>query len=45
VMLWTVSGGGHTWPGSPLGLLLRVLLGKTTTEIDATQILLSYPQV
>jgi polyhydroxybutyrate depolymerase len=34
--LWTVRGGGHTWPGSPLGPILRLFLGKTTTEIDAT---------
>lgn len=41
VVLWTVRGGGHTWPGSRLGLLLGLLLGRTTTEIDATAIIMS----
>lgn len=36
VTLWTAAGAGHTWPGSRLGLLLRLLLGRTTMEIDAT---------
>jgi polyhydroxybutyrate depolymerase len=36
VVLWTALGAGHTWPGSRLGLGLRLLLGRTTTEIDAT---------
>jgi len=45
VVLWTVRGGGHTWPGSPLGLLLRLFLGKTTTEIDATALILAAPHL
>jgi polyhydroxybutyrate depolymerase len=40
-VLFTVKGGGHTWPGSRLGLLMWLLLGKTTTEIDATQRILA----
>ena len=36
VTLWTVDGGGHTWPGSRGGLLMRLFLGRTTGEIDAT---------
>ncbi len=43
VVLWTIRGGGHTWPGSPLGLLLWLFLGKTTTEIDATALILAAP--
>jgi poly(3-hydroxybutyrate) depolymerase len=35
-VLWTALGAGHTWPGSQLGLGLRLLLGRTTREIDAT---------
>jgi polyhydroxybutyrate depolymerase len=36
VDLYTVAGGGHTWPGSfALGSV-----GETTTQIDATQIIL-----
>lgn len=36
VTLWTAKGAGHTWPGAQLGLFLRMLLGRTTNEIDAT---------
>jgi polyhydroxybutyrate depolymerase len=41
VVLWTVSGGGHTWPGTRLGPLLRLILGHTTTEIDATALIVN----
>ena len=34
--LWTLQGAGHTWPGSLPRLLLRLLLGRTSHEIDAT---------
>jgi polyhydroxybutyrate depolymerase len=44
-VLWTVKGGGHTWPGSPLGLLMWLLLGKTTTEIDASKLILASPHL
>jgi polyhydroxybutyrate depolymerase len=36
VVLWTARGAGHTWPGSRLGLALRLLLGRTCMEVDAT---------
>ena len=36
VMLWTFKTAGHTWPGHPGGLLLRLLLGRTSNEVDAT---------
>ncbi len=36
VTLFTSKGAGHTWPGGNGGLLLRLLLGRTSTEIDAT---------
>jgi polyhydroxybutyrate depolymerase len=36
VTLWTARGAGHTWPGAHMGVLFRVLLGRTTSEIDAT---------
>jgi polyhydroxybutyrate depolymerase len=39
--LWTVAGGGHTWPGSSLGLLGWLFLGKTTREIDATKLIVA----
>ena len=35
VRLYTIEGGGHTWPGgSPLP---RLLVGRTGTEVDATR--------
>jgi poly(3-hydroxybutyrate) depolymerase len=37
VTLWTSRGAGHTWPGGHLGLLLSLLLGRTSREIDATK--------
>jgi polyhydroxybutyrate depolymerase len=36
VTLFTSRGAGHTWPGGDPGLLLRLLLGRTSKEIDAT---------
>jgi polyhydroxybutyrate depolymerase len=36
VTLVTSKGAGHTWPGGHLGLFLRLFLGRTSTEIDAT---------
>lgn len=37
VILYTIDGGGHTWPGSPLGKLR--LLGKTSTDINASAVM------
>ncbi len=37
VTLWTIPGGGHTWPGGHLGLLLTLLLGRTSRDIDASE--------
>ena len=36
VTLFTSKGAGHTWPGGRMGLFLRLFLGRTSTEIDAT---------
>jgi polyhydroxybutyrate depolymerase len=36
VTVFTSKGAGHTWPGGHLGLFLRLFLGRTSTEIDAT---------
>lgn len=36
VTLWVSKGAGHTWPGSRLPLPLRLFLGRTSNEIDAT---------
>lgn len=38
VELYTIEGGGHTWPGAvPIAQL-----GRTTTSIDATAVLLAF---
>lgn len=40
VVLWTCLRAGHTWPGGRLTHpLLRLWLGRTSTEIDATDTL------
>jgi polyhydroxybutyrate depolymerase len=40
VLLYTVLGGGHTWPGSsPLPV---DLVGATTQQIDASEIIVSF---
>ena len=44
VTLWTARGAGHTWPGARVGFFLRLLLGRTTTEIDATAKIWSFAQ-
>jgi poly(3-hydroxybutyrate) depolymerase len=36
VTLWISRGAGHTWPGSRMPVLLRLYLGRTSHEIDAT---------
>ena len=36
VTLFISEGAGHTWPGSRLPLFLRLILGRTSNEIDAT---------
>ena len=36
VTLYTSKGAGHTWPGARLPLLMRLLLGRTSMEINAT---------
>lgn len=35
---YEIEGGGHTWPGSPLGIFLEDSLGRTTLDIDATKL-------
>ncbi len=36
VILWTLADGGHTWPGCFPPPPLRLLLGRTNMEVDAT---------
>ena len=44
VTLWTSRGAGHTWPGGHLGLLVRLILGRTSREIDATKSIWEFGQ-
>jgi polyhydroxybutyrate depolymerase len=41
VVLYTVLGGGHTWPGSPITLSAGTF-GPTTEQIDATALMLAF---
>lgn len=36
VALYTVNGGGHTWPDNTTGLVFALYLGTTTHNVDAT---------
>jgi polyhydroxybutyrate depolymerase len=36
VTLWTSAEAGHTWPGHPGAPPMRLLLGRTSREVDAT---------
>jgi poly(3-hydroxybutyrate) depolymerase/glycerophosphoryl diester phosphodiesterase len=37
--LYTIAGGGHTWPGSAFDQNIADLVGSTTTSIDATNLI------
>jgi polyhydroxybutyrate depolymerase len=41
VILHTVVGGGHTWPGSPV-ILSPALFGSTTESVRATRLMLAF---
>lgn len=38
-LLYTIDGGGHSWPGSAFDTGIPDMLGPTTTSIDATAIM------
>ena len=40
VVLYSVIGGGHTWPGSPINL--GGAFGATTRHVDATGLMLAF---
>ncbi len=44
VNFYEVSGGGHTWPGSPTLVSAETLVGRTTMTISATQIIWQFFQ-
>ena len=41
LIVYTVEGGGHTWPGG-LGYLAEERLGRTTNDINASQLLVLF---
>ena len=41
VVPYSITGGGHTWPGSPV-VLSAAALGPTTEAIDATRLMLEF---
>jgi polyhydroxybutyrate depolymerase len=41
VVLYSVLGGGHTWPGSPV-VIPSAIFGPTTTQVDATGLMLRF---
>lgn len=41
IVLYKIIGGGHTWPGQPHA---RLLLGRTTTEISANDLMWEFFQ-
>jgi polyhydroxybutyrate depolymerase len=41
VILYTIVGGGHTWPGSPV-VLSAAVFGPTTESVDATGLMLAF---
>jgi polyhydroxybutyrate depolymerase len=41
VVLYTVVGGGHTWPGSPI-ILPVARFGPTTDQVDATGLMIHF---
>ena len=41
VILYSVLGGGHTWPGSPI-VLSAAVLGPTTEAVSATHLMLAF---
>jgi poly(3-hydroxybutyrate) depolymerase len=38
-MLYSVKGGGHSWPGSTFDTAIPDMLGPTSTSISATAIM------
>jgi polyhydroxybutyrate depolymerase len=40
--LYVVAGAGHTWPGSALAKASESLLGPTTTDIDADELIWAF---
>ncbi len=44
VALWTIQGGGHTWPGGRFGILGKRFLGELTQDISANDLMWEFFQ-
>jgi polyhydroxybutyrate depolymerase len=42
VVFYTVTGGGHTWPGGKP--MTAAIVGKTTADVDATRLMWDFFQ-
>jgi polyhydroxybutyrate depolymerase len=42
VELYRVTGGGHTWPGSPVSVAAASLIGRTTMSISADEVMWAF---
>ena len=39
MLLYKVEGGGHSWPGSEFSVSIASIVGETTDEIDANELM------
>jgi polyhydroxybutyrate depolymerase len=44
VELYTIVGGGHAWPGSEFSMSVAAIVGRTTTTIDANEVMWQFFQ-
>jgi polyhydroxybutyrate depolymerase len=42
VVLYRIIGGGHTWPGSQVGLLSGFFLGRVCMNLDASEVIWNF---
>ena len=42
VVLYTVKGGGHTWPGGKATPMVEWWVGATSRSIDATRLMWAF---
>lgn len=42
VQLYRVAGGGHAWPGSQFSRSIETIVGRTTMDIDANELIWAF---
>jgi polyhydroxybutyrate depolymerase len=42
VQLYCVAGGGHAWPGSQFSRSIETIVGRTTMDIDANELIWAF---